>query len=552
MLCVVTMVTVLLLSVCQLGAIAEVTTTGDVNADDSIDMKDVLMLRKEIAGLGKVTNARAADCNGDGNVDMKDVLLLRKYIAQMGVELAPLTQPTTTQSATTTTKSGLDVKVTYEYCSDIPEMIKLAYYNQDCTEIGLTWHTQIESQKPVAQFVKVTPGSTEPDFSKATVVDVTVDQYVEDHCFPYDYETDSYIWDSKGFKTCIDYCHRAVLKDLEPGTTYAYRCGDAGKDKWSDVATFQTKGETVDSFSFVYMSDTQAEPISKTGVARDYWLNAWKGAVQMNPDLRFLLHGGDMVQGTQYMFLYQNALNGCKDYLMKYPMMPVSGNHESSQSTAGQYRQIAHSTIDLPEGIENLSSGAYYSFNYGDCHFVMLNSDDGGMVSISSTQRNWLKADLAASTQKWKICVLHQPIVSCKKKSSIAYPLMKIFDQYDVDLVIEAHEHVYMKSYPLDKDKNIMPYDTETIDGISYYKNPQGMVVAQFATGGSKANNLGTGDDLALCPYYSNGQQSAWANIEISGDKMTVTPYYYNDGNPKTFVGGAWGIIKESAGEVSE
>ena len=59
---------------------------GDVNGDGDVNMKDVLLLRKIIAGAEKVdeeTEARA-DVDGDGNVNMKDVLMLRKVIA--GVE----------------------------------------------------------------------------------------------------------------------------------------------------------------------------------------------------------------------------------------------------------------------------------------------------------------------------------------------------------------------------------------------------------------------------------------------------------------------------------
>ena len=59
---------------------------GDVNSDGDVNMKDVLLLRKIIAGAenaGAETEARA-DVDGDGNVNMKDVLKLRKIIA--GVE----------------------------------------------------------------------------------------------------------------------------------------------------------------------------------------------------------------------------------------------------------------------------------------------------------------------------------------------------------------------------------------------------------------------------------------------------------------------------------
>ena len=58
--------------------------TGDLDCDDSINMNDVLTLRKYIAGIRTKVNINASDVNGDGAVNMKDVLKLRKLIA--GIE----------------------------------------------------------------------------------------------------------------------------------------------------------------------------------------------------------------------------------------------------------------------------------------------------------------------------------------------------------------------------------------------------------------------------------------------------------------------------------
>ena len=54
---------------------------GDANNDGDINMKDVLTLRKYIAGIEVEINEAAADANADGDINMKDVLLLRKFIA---------------------------------------------------------------------------------------------------------------------------------------------------------------------------------------------------------------------------------------------------------------------------------------------------------------------------------------------------------------------------------------------------------------------------------------------------------------------------------------
>lgn len=55
----------------------------DCNDDGTISMKDVLALRRLVAGdaTAKDVNVLAADCDGDGAVTMKDVLYLRRVIA---------------------------------------------------------------------------------------------------------------------------------------------------------------------------------------------------------------------------------------------------------------------------------------------------------------------------------------------------------------------------------------------------------------------------------------------------------------------------------------
>ena len=56
---------------------------GDANGDGNVNMKDVLLMRKYLAGMDVTYNAANSDCNGDGVVNMKDVLLLRKFLADM-------------------------------------------------------------------------------------------------------------------------------------------------------------------------------------------------------------------------------------------------------------------------------------------------------------------------------------------------------------------------------------------------------------------------------------------------------------------------------------
>ena len=91
---------------------------GDVDRDGEINMKDVLALRKHIAGAAAISGAdadfdeKAADVDGDGSLTMKDVLLLRKFIAGWDVTLIgggdvsePVSEPVSDVSEETSTVS---------------------------------------------------------------------------------------------------------------------------------------------------------------------------------------------------------------------------------------------------------------------------------------------------------------------------------------------------------------------------------------------------------------------------------------------------------------
>ena len=68
---------------------AETVRPGDVNNDGSLDLKDIVIMRRALAGGWDLRiDGEAADVNKDGSFDLKDVVLLRRYIAGgWGIEL---------------------------------------------------------------------------------------------------------------------------------------------------------------------------------------------------------------------------------------------------------------------------------------------------------------------------------------------------------------------------------------------------------------------------------------------------------------------------------
>ena len=121
---------------------------------------------------------------------------------------------------------------------------------------------------------------------------------------------------------------------------------------------------------------------------------------------------------------------------------PAPGNHEyQTAGAAGYFRYFG-----VPE---------YYAWDYGDWHFVSLNSEID--YSPNSAQMNWLRTDLAASGARCKLAYWHRPrfssgIVHGSDPSLIS--IWKVLQTYRATLVLNGHEHHYERFGPQDPNGN--------------------------------------------------------------------------------------------------
>ncbi len=99
----------------------------------------------------------------------------------------------------------------------------------------------------------------------------------------------------------------------------------------------------------------------------------------------------------------------------------------------------------------------YYSFDYGNMHFIVLDSyetdrsPDGAMMT-------WLEADLQANDKEWVIAFWHHPPYSRGSRDSdvqersieMRQNAVPLLERYGVDLVLAGHSHSYERSYLID------------------------------------------------------------------------------------------------------
>src|SRR6266516_3101190 len=97
----------------------------------------------------------------------------------------------------------------------------------------------------------------------------------------------------------------------------------------------------------------------------------------------------------------------------------------------------------------------YFSFNYGNSHFVGL--DSTGDVSTNGAMYHWLERDLNANANQWLLAYWHHPPYSDGSHKSDLDPtqialrqnFVPLLEAHGADLVLCGHSHSYERSYLL-------------------------------------------------------------------------------------------------------
>lgn len=243
------------------------------------------------------------------------------------------------------------------------------------------------------------------------------------------------------------YIHTAAVSDLKPGTAYEYRVG-AG-DKRSDWQSFHTaQGH---DFKALIFPDSQSSDYS-------VWAATAQPAWQRNQDAQFFINMGDLVDNGQDHYQWNAWFDVVGDMIARIPVVTLLGNHETYDKDWKVRMPEAYLHLfALPRIDREKYQNQFYSFDYGDVHFVVLNTQSQELAdfepSLDEDEVAWFKEDMAKTTKKWKIVLMHKdplqysfanrPQPREEGFSPEGRLWMPLFDQYGVDAVLSAHLHTY-------------------------------------------------------------------------------------------------------------
>ncbi|PTM59885.1 purple acid phosphatase family protein [Desmospora activa] len=304
----------------------------------------------------------------------------------------------------------------------VPDRIVLTWKGEPTTTQAVSWRTDTSVLTPQAQIAVAEDG---PNF-KQNATTVTAESST----------------DVKGNQNYTAKFHTVQFKDLTPNTKYLYRVGDGVN--WSEWFQFTTASTKNEPFAFLYVGDAQNDIL-------EHWSRVIRKAYSDLPDARFIIHAGDLINhgdaDEQWGEWFEAGgwLNGM------VPSIPTPGNHEYAKivpNTPSSLSPYWRPQFALPEnGPAGHEETVYYT-DYQGMRIISLDTNKKG--AELDKQAAWLEEALKNNPNKWTVITFHHPIFANspgRDNVEIREKLLPIVQKYNVDLVLQGHDHSYARGH---------------------------------------------------------------------------------------------------------
>lgn len=256
--------------------------------------------------------------------------------------------------------------------------------------------------------------------------------------------------------------HEVKISNLKPETIYFYNL-EGNNSEINSFKTFPNVGD-VKSARIWVLGDSGTADANQRAVRDSF--NNLSSKEKKQADLWLMLGDNAYNNGTD--FEYQAAVFDIyKDMLKKSPLFSTRGNHDNNSGNAYlDIFSLPNTSLGIPKDWtdgQTSASELYYSFNYGEIHFICLDSESSQVSSKEgggndSPMITWLRNDLANTKSQWIIAFWHQPPYSKGSHDSdttdtminMRKHVLPILESGGVDLILSGHSHSYERSYLID------------------------------------------------------------------------------------------------------
>ena len=340
------------------------------------------------------------------------------------------------------------------------------------------------------------------------------------------------------------YSNKVTVDDLKENTTYYYQ---VKKDsEWGDIEEYKTK--SFSDFSFLYVGDPQIGASGNKDNDAANWNVVLNQAVT-NHDVSFMVSAGDQINDTEgdsedeyYGYLGADALRSL-------PVATTIGNHDSKNPNYSYHFNTPNNFNNAFKTYTNgrTAAGTDYYYTYGNVLFIVLDTNNYNCA----THENVIKKAVSENPDaKWRVVTFHQDIYGAAKSHSdsdgmvLRTQLTPLMDEYDIDVVLQGHDHTYSRTYQLSGDgkehkafgndykadspefqaeNNCYVLKSDVVGGT--VENPEGTVYfeANSATGSKYYDLFNPVQD-----YIAEKSQTytpTYSVISVTDDTFSVTTY---------------------------
>ena len=342
------------------------------------------------------------------------------------------------------------VEPTLPLATDVPDRILVSWKGDPATSFSVTWRSKAGADA----VAEIAPAGNGPQF-------VLKSEVVKGETSP--------------LKTNLGtvHMHAATFKDLKPGTLYAYRVGSrrtvplSEKERaevepatadyaWSEWINFRTakksEGSVVEPVRFVYVGDAQND-------VKSHWSRLIRESFRDAPRMTFMLHAGDLVNRGNSDNEWGEWFYSGDWIFSSVPQLAVPGNHEYDRDRIAAGPGVKDDEIPKTlsrrwaqrfEFPENGPKGSTENIFYVDVQGVRIIGLDSNRNPEEQTE--WLEKVLENNPNRWTIMTHHHPIYSSsvrRDNPELRSTWQRLYEKYDVDLVLQGHDHSYGRSGPI-------------------------------------------------------------------------------------------------------
>lgn len=295
------------------------------------------------------------------------------------------------------------------------------------------------------------------------------------------------------------------------------------------------------------------------------WNKVLKLAVEDHANVSFMVSAGDQVNYAKNEREYAGYLGA--EALKSLPVATTIGNHDSGSNQYSLHYNNPNTLSGEAYTTGKTAAGTDYYYTYGDVLFIVIDTNNYNC----GTHANVIKKAISENQDaKWRVVMFHQDIYGSGLDHSdsdgmvLRTQLTPVFDENDIDVVLQGHDHTYSRSYQLqgdgkehtaynnsnyrnDPDFKVQNNCYEIVDEtVGTVVNPEGTVYfeANSATGSKFYELIASQQDFIA--ERSQTWTPSYSLIDVTEDTFTVTPYDATTGKPM-FGSSSYTIVKKEA-----